>query len=46
MIAAAEQQGKHDLVGKLKAGLKLYETAPCRPPSEASLTEWLRGPIN
>lgn len=40
-IAAAERDGKKDLVVKLRAGLKLYENSPCRPSAETSLTEWL-----
>jgi tetratricopeptide (TPR) repeat protein len=41
LITAAEQQGKTDLLAKLKADLKLYEgVQTCRPPSDASLTEF------
>lgn len=41
MIVAAEQAGQQDLVFKLKASLKLYESAPCRPARETPLTDWL-----
>ena len=39
MIAAAEQEGNKDLVAELRAGLKLYEQAQCRPPGDALLKD-------
>jgi hypothetical protein len=37
MITAAEQQGKADLVNKLKGELRRYEQAQaCRPPGESA----------
>lgn len=39
VIAAAEQQVNTDLLAKLRADLKRYEGAPCRPAGDASLTE-------
>jgi hypothetical protein len=39
-ISAAEQQGNSDLLAKLRADLKLYESAQtCRPANDASLTK-------
>jgi hypothetical protein len=42
MIAAAEREGNSDLVVKLRAGLKLYDTAqPCRPANETLIGDML-----
>ncbi len=42
MIAAAEREGNIDLLGKLRAGLKLYDNAQsCRPPNETPLRDTL-----
>lgn len=38
MIVAAE--GRPELLAKLRASLKLYESQPCRPAGDASLTEF------
>ena len=41
-VAAAEGQGKAELLAKLKAGLKLYEAMQtCRPAGDPSLTDYL-----
>jgi tetratricopeptide (TPR) repeat protein len=41
MIAAAEQQGKHDLARKLKTDLKPYQNTPCRLTGETMIPELL-----
>ena len=42
LIVAAEQQGKTDLLAKLRADLKRYEgVQSCRPAGDPSLAEWL-----
>jgi len=41
MIAAAEQQGKNDLAVKLKADLKRFENASCRPSGETTFPDFL-----
>ena len=42
MIAATEREGNNDLLGKLRAGLKLYENVQsCRPANETVLRDLL-----
>jgi tetratricopeptide (TPR) repeat protein len=42
MITAAEKEGNADLLGKLRAGLKLYDNVQsCRPGTETPLTNLL-----
>jgi tetratricopeptide (TPR) repeat protein len=42
MIAAAEQEGNTDLLGRLRAGLKLYENVQtCRPENEPLMRDLL-----
>jgi len=42
MITAAEREGNTDLLGKLRAGLKLYDNAQsCRPANEVILRDLL-----